>query len=370
MRIAFDQQIFCLQQYGGVSRYFCSLAEHLSQLAGVSVRIVAPLHINAYLSVLPRDLARGWKRPRTMPRVEKVMRAISASLAGPAIRGFRPEIVHQTYFSDSAFMPQGPRRVVTVYDMIHERFASSFAKTDPTTKWKRAAVSRADHVICISQHTRRDLIELFGVPEEKVSVVYLGVDELAPSGAQTEDVASVTSSSPYLLFVGSRGRYKNFKGLLLAYASSAFLKDNFSLLSFGGGQFGGELASLIQQLGLSGKQVKQLEGDDDALGHLYQNAAALIYPSLYEGFGIPPLEAMSLGCPVICSDTSSIPEVVGDAGEYFDPASVESIRFAIEGVLQSPARRNELVQLGARRYRQFRWESCARETHAIYNALI
>ena len=94
-----------------------------------------------------------------------------------------------------------------------------------------------------------------------------------------------------------------------------------------------------------------------------------VYPSKYEGFGIPPLEAMSLDCPVICSNTSSIPEVVGDAGEYFDPYDVDSIMSSIERVLQSSVRRAELVLLGRERCKRFSWKRCAQETLAVYRRL-
>jgi glycosyltransferase involved in cell wall biosynthesis len=241
---------------------------------------------------------------------------------------------------------------------------------DPTTQWKKDAVSRADHVICISENTRRDLVEMFGVAETKVSVVYLGYDELATSGKEPEAVAAVTSSCPYLLYVGTRGGYKNFEGLLRAYASSGFLRDNFSLVTFGDGPFRGEENLLIKELGLSNGQVKQIGGEDNVLGHLYKGAAAFVYPSLYEGFGIPPLEAMSIGCPVICSNTSSLPEVVGNAGEYFDPGSIESIRTALETVLQSTTRRDDLIKMGHMRSASFSWARCADETLAIYRSLI
>jgi len=102
----------------------------------------------------------------------------------------------------------------------------------------------------------------------------------------------------------------------------------------------------------------------------YQNAAAFVYPSLYEGFGIPPLEAMALGCPVICSNTSSVPEIVGVAGEYFDPEHIESIRTSVESVLQSTERRAELIQNGFKKCAEYSWERCASETLAIYRGIV
>jgi glycosyltransferase involved in cell wall biosynthesis len=266
-------------------------------------------------------------------------------------------------------VPKGAKRVITVYDMIHERFASTWLGSEVTTAAKKAAVTRADHVICISESTRRDLLELFDIPEHKVSVTYLGFDTLS-SEKQIASTLTESSHPPYLLYVGGRSGYKNFEGMLRTVASSQFLKNNFSIICFGGGVFTKVEMSLIEKLGMESTKVRQIGGGDDILVHLYQGAEAFVYPSLYEGFGISPLEAMSLGCPVICSNTSSIPEVVGDAGEYFDPGNTESICSAIERVVQSQTRRDELVEKGRKRCAIFSWGRCASETLSIYRSLI
>lgn len=366
MRIAFDQQVFLLQEYGGISRYICSLATHLARLDGVNALIFAPLHYNRHLEGLPRALARGWRVPR-VPKTARPVFALSALLARQAIRRFRPDIVHQTYYSADAYAPEGARRVITVYDMISEQFPAEFAGSQ-FTDTKKIAVSRADHVLCISESTRRDLIELFGVAAERTSVVYLGYDELAPPADTGTWVQN--GSRPYLLYVGSRGGYKNFEALVRAFASSSYLRNGFTVMCFGGGPFiPGELA-LFRQLQLSDVHVRQTSGNDEMLASMYKGAAAFVCPSLYEGFGIPPLEAMSLECPVICGNTSSVPEVVGDAGEYFDPNDSESMRVAIEAVLQSASRSSELVEKGKVRCSLFNWERCARETLDVYRSIL
>jgi glycosyltransferase involved in cell wall biosynthesis len=141
------------------------------------------------------------------------------------------------------------------------------------------------------------------------------------------------------------------------------------VVCFGGGDLREDELELMRELALSPALVEQVGGGDDVLAVYYENAAAFVYPSLYEGFGIPPLEAMALGCPVVCSNTSSIPEVVGDAGEYFDPADVDSIRTSLENVLQSNERRAELIQKGFKKRAEFSWERCAKETLKIYRGL-
>jgi len=260
--------------------------------------------------------------------------------------------------------------VSTVHDMIHERFSNWFSQNDDTARRKRATVSRASHVICISENTRRDLIELYAVDPNKVSVVYLGY-EMLDAGVDSGGVSLALSKfAPYILYVGDRGGYKNCEALLRAYAGSAWLRENFRVVCFGGGLFRADELELIRELSIKPGRIEQVSGGDDVLAGYYRNAAAFVYPSLYEGFGIPPLEAMALGCPVICSNTSSIPEVVGDAGESFDPGQVESIRASIENVLQSSERRAELIRKGSRKCAEYSWDRCASETLKIYRGLV
>ncbi|MEM2154884.1 MAG: glycosyltransferase family 1 protein, partial [Nitrososphaeria archaeon] len=147
------------------------------------------------------------------------------------------------------------------------------------------------------------------------------------------------------------------------------IKHDFKIVCFGGGLFSAEEIDLMIKLGLSEDQVIQISGDDKTLAHLYRNAAVFVYPSLYEGFGIPLLEAMSLGCPVICSNTSSFPEVAGNAAEFFDPYEADSIAVALENVLYSSEKSKHLVNLGYERVKNFSWEKCADETRSIYLSL-
>jgi glycosyltransferase involved in cell wall biosynthesis len=175
---------------------------------------------------------------------------------------------------------------------------------------------------------------------------------------------------PYLLYVGSRRYYKNFKALLQAYALNQQLSDEFKLVCFGGGRLSLAEKAEIQRLKIKEDRILYLEGGDRLLANLYKNAAVFIYPSLYEGFGIPPLEAMSLGCPVVCSNVSSIPEVVGAAGRYFDPNDIEDIGSAIESVVFSENSRTELIVRGSHRAAQFSWRKCAQETYSVYKKLL
>jgi glycosyltransferase involved in cell wall biosynthesis len=257
--------------------------------------------------------------------------------------------------------------VVTVYDMIHELFPSSFSKYDQTRKSKLHAVKRADHVICISESTRRDLLRYVDIPDSKVSVVHLG-HSLAASSANV-DAKTRLASKPYLLYVGQRGGYKNFEGFLRAYAASPALQDQFTVLCFGGGDITQSERAFARSLNVSPTKIVHASGGDASLARAYASAAAFVYPSLYEGFGIPPIEAMSHGCPVIASNTSSIPEVVGDAAELFDPNDLRDMQNAIERVVFSKERAQQLVAKGSERVKDFTWEACALATLNVYRRI-
>ncbi len=369
MNILFDHQIFCHQQYGGISRYFYELASKIKNDGNHKVRIFSPLYINEYFRNGSAVRPAGIRIPKLSGVGRFSALAIDTILALSLIKPRRDvDIFHETYYSGMDCCPPRAKRVITVYDMIHEKFPGSSVFHHQLRLAKAKAVRRADHVICISQNTKRDLIELLDIAEEKTSVVYLGHSLTAPTSAPP--FISIVTGKPYILYVGQRGGHKNFDRLLKAYALSSFLRNSFSLVCFGGNQFTPSEQALMRTLGIYPGSVKHFSGTDDILTNLYVSAAAFVYPSLYEGFGIPPLEAMSFGCPVACSNSSSLPEVVGNAAELFDPTAENDICLAIEKIVSSPDRKRTLIERGHARIRQFSWERCAQDTLNVYRKLL
>jgi glycosyltransferase involved in cell wall biosynthesis len=365
MRIAYDYQTFTLQAYGGISRYYIRLSEELKE-KGEEVKIFAPYHCNQLLSTLDRSMVQGKKiYTRDFPKpVALALLIANHVLSKGVISKWKPDLVHETYYAMSRSGPKKSPAVITVYDMIHEKFSHYFHKADPTSFLKQLAIKRADHIICISESTKRDLVQLFPAVENKVSVVHLGFSlfEL--------EQKNVLEERPYLLYVGSRNGHKNFISLVHAFANSEKLRSDFDLVAFGGGALSAIELDLISNLKFRPMQVRQMSGDDNKLALYYKNASAFVYPSYYEGFGLPPLEAMAQNCPVISSNTSSMPEVIGEAGEYFDPSSTDQIAKAIENVVYSPSRRDELINLGKERLGLFTWSNCASKTQQIYRQLL
>jgi glycosyltransferase involved in cell wall biosynthesis len=366
MRIAYDHQAFSLQSYGGISRYFTCLAQGLIDLEH-QVQVFAPLHRNRYVVNLPSGVVNGYEFNKFPPQSKSLFAIYNQVVSRKKIANWQPDLVHETYYSGFGSAPRNCPTVITVYDMIHELFRAEFPASNNITKLKKTAVERADHVICISENTKQDLMRFLGVPASKISVVYLGFDKF--SETPTAPVASY-NGRPFLLYVGDRHQgYKNFAGFLRAVASSKSLLEDFEIVAFGNKRFSSIELALIQSLGFTTNQVKQVSGDDVLLGNYYHAAQAFVYPSHYEGFGIPPLEAMAHQCPVISANSSSMPEVIGDAAEFFTPTSIDDMRRAIESVVYSESRRDDLRKKGEARLPHFSWDKCSFETLAVYQSL-
>jgi len=369
MRIAFDHQAFCLQKTGGISRYFYHLIEQLFTL-NQTVKAFAPVYRNQYARQLARGVVAGCYISDYPRYCADAAVALNGTVARNQVRAWRPDIVHETYFSNRRSGSKAQPNVLTVFDMISERGfgGAEIAANTLKQSTKYAAVERADHVICISEHARQDLIQIYNVAPEKTSTIHLGCEVIA-AGSAPQPQHSNTDQRPYLLYVGLRSGYKNFARFVEAVASSAQLQSSFDIVAFGGGGFSSTEQALLQELKFRPRQVRQIEGDDAALAMHYAQASALVYPSCYEGFGLPPLEAMAYRCPVVSSQASALPEIIGNAAEFFDPSDVSSIAQAIQNVVLSSTYAQALIEKGLARVGQFTWQQCAQKHLALYQSL-
>jgi glycosyltransferase involved in cell wall biosynthesis len=266
-------------------------------------------------------------------------------------------LVHLSYYRSS--WSWAAPTVVTVYDLISLKYPN-LTVPDRQSAYLLDNVRRASAVIAISEHTRSDLLEIPGISPEKVRTVLCGVTQPSPDEATTKP----PKSAGYLLFVGPRGGYKNWANLLRALELPEL--QEVELLCFGGGPPTQAELDLLSKHRLRSTRVTFAVGDDLTLGAAYRNAAALVYPSLYEGFGLPVLEAMIRSCPVVASRSASIPEVAGSAAELVDAQDPGALAHGILRSLDS-FRRSELIQLGLRRAEELSWEKSARATSRIYD---
>lgn len=364
MRIAFDPQIFSMQEYGGVSRYFYETAVHLARLADTDVRVLAFAHINAYLSGARRGTVVGTRVPAIPVPARRLLIGANQLLGRAWLARHEVDIVHETYYSRARIARRGLPTILTIFDMIHEKFPEYAPRTQRVARAKRAAIDRADHLICISESTKRDLVALLDVDPSRASVVRLGFTSVDAGDAPRPLAA------PYLLYVGKRGGYKDFETLLRAYAAAPAVARQFQLVCFGDAPFSARERALMRTLGLAPGRVLHASGDDSRLAGHYRHAALFVFPSRYEGFGLPPLEAMAHDCPVVCSDAASLPEVVGDAAQLFAAGDVEALRAAMEAVLGSPELAARLRRQGREQAAGFSWDACARQTRAVYASVL
>lgn len=369
MRIAFDHQAFSRQKYGGVSRIYINLASIFHQSSFNDVRIFSNVYINKFLAQLPSTLIDGKYITKYPPLSKPLIRYFLTRYSKPAISKWKADIVHETYFSSTKTGPEGVPTVLTVYDMIHELFPEQFFFWDRTRHNKRDAIGRANHVICISESTKNDLTRLYQISPEKISVIHLAANSMEVITSSDDESYPQNNNRPFILYVGQRSGYKNSKRFVTAFFNTADLFKQFDLICFGGGKFTRKERFMHKKLGAD-KYIFQVSGDDELLSLLYRSATAFVCPSLYEGFGITLLESMTCKCPVICSNTSSIPEVAGDAAEYFDPLDENAIVRSLRNVLLSPERQKELIQKGSQRLSSFSWEKCAKQTLEVYEKVV
>jgi len=355
MKIQYDHQIFSMQKYGGISRYFANLHNGISALDSYDSDLGLLFSDNVYLkdNRLPAQwLSSVVKKPSRRYKYNKWYSKYQ--LGQNNFDVFHPTFYHP-YFLRSLKKPF----VLTVHDMINELFPEYYA-TDPFTGYKARLIAKADHIIAISESTKKDLQKLFDVDDKRISVIHLS--NYVPVRLGSQEEAPVDD---YMLFVGDRFGYKNFDRFLRA-AAPLLIKHSIKLVCAGGGAFNANETRLINELHVTGK-VQQSSVSDIALAGLYKNAIAFIYPSLYEGFGLPVLEAFANNCPLIVSNTSSLPEVAGDAAEYFDPADTGSITFAIDKVISNKALQHELRIKGTTRVKLFDHETCLKKTLRVYD---
>ena len=355
--VVYGPEIWSLQNEGGISRYFQELIGGLSN-NGIQGKILTQSNTNSRYEEINAPNFEV-KQLTTGPKVSREIDAL-LKLAGDG------SILHPTYYSKNLKgIKNNTPIVVTVFDMISELYPERKPRFRKVVDVKRLSVENSDLVLSISERTKRDLIELYGVAEDKIVVTYLGSNlHLIP---QTKSVTDVKGE--FILYVGKRSGYKNFSNFIKAYSQSKTLNRNFVVIAVGGGKFESDEISELRQLGISQK-VTQVDANDSQLAMYYRSAACLVYPSLYEGFGLPPVEAMSLNCVVVGSSGGSIPEVCKDAAQYFDPTSIDSIEKVITSTLADEQLMFQMRKTGLLLAKSYSWEKTASDTLSAYRTLI
>lgn len=259
-------------------------------------------------------------------------------------------------------------QIIALLDVSYKYFPQLFKKKDlfKLNLWGGKSLKEAKHVITISQSSKDDIIKEYSVPSSKVSVIHLGIREITASKMSKGELFNKYNiHSPYILFVGTIQPRKNINRLIEAFKTLDDQEHELVIVGKKGWNYEDTLF-LPEKLGIESK-VRFLHTVSDAdLAHFYKNAQIFILPSLYEGFGLPILEAMKYGCPVITSNVSSLPEAGGDAAEYVDPENVNDIAAKLEKVLSDKNLREKMIKKGYEQVKKFSWEKAAKEVLQVF----
>lgn len=366
MKILYDHQIFSSQKFGGVSRYFYELIKEYSSMDDMFVDVSLIFSNNHYISNSELVKHKNFFPKLNFKGKGRIQSLLNEYLTIQMLKKRDFNVFHPTYYDPYFLKYIGNKPfVLTVYDMIHEKFKDIFPLNDPTAANKKILAEKSSKIIAISASTKNDLVDILGINEDKIDVVYLG------SSIESANPVKLSFKLPhkYILFVGFRNRHKNFNRFITAVAPLLKSDDELNVVCAGGGRFKQDEIEILNNLNII-NHVQQYDVDDNILAEFYKRTLLFVFPSLYEGFGIPVLEAFACACPMACSNSSSLPEIGGDGAIYFDPYSIDSIHDVVQNGIYNDALRETLISNGRERLQKFSWKKTAEETKRIYEGIL
>jgi glycosyltransferase involved in cell wall biosynthesis len=365
LRIYYDGIIYSMYRHrpGGISNFFDHLISGVASQHDCLLTSLRPAHLphpsGQLLAIARHNIS---IRPG---RFNNPLRRQSFSIRAGL---FRPDLIHPTYYEAPLIHRIRAPLVYTVHDMIHEKWRDQLDPTGQAIEAKRRCFEAASALPCDSESTLRDLLELYPHLEPKASVIHLA-GNLKPGLASCSEKAANQQNEQYLLYVGARSSYKNFTRLALAF-SRVMATFPMLRLKLVGAPLASDEVDLLNALSIFTRVDVHVGLPDAALAELYRHAIAFVYPSLYEGFGLPLLEAMAMNTPVLAANTSSIPEVASDAALLFNPWSVDSIADAILQIAGKPELGEELRRKGQRQCLRFSWDKTTSGYLNLYRQLV
>lgn len=357
MKIIFDHQIFSYQKYGGASKYFAELIHRLPKDCRFTTTIfsnneyVKEYDLFQIINFFPNQWFRGQGR---------IMNELNKPYSLFQLYKKQYDIFHQTHFETYCLRAIGNKPMVTTF---HDTNFSNYNKNDHIVNLQRKSIARANKIIAISHNTKNDLVNLFNIPEDKVEVIYHGIDH-----NQKRLINERIVENPYILFVGDRAGYKNFERFVVAFSHIADKYKDLSLVCTRN-KFTANEVKYFKELKIEDRII-HISASEPILTRLYQDAEMFVFPSLYEGFGMPILEAMIQECPVVLANSSCFPEIAVDSGLYFDPLNIESIYESMRKVLDDSTLKAELIEKGKERVRFFSWDKNVEQHLNLYKSLI
>ncbi len=376
MKVLYDYQAFAMQSHGGVSKSFAELITHLP--LDVKYEIAVNENPNIYLKDYIfrsdvrsfRDRLNAFLGGHKFKGKKLIYNAVSLfsykskenernkDYAVRVLKRNDFDIFHPTYFDDYFlnYLNQKPF-VLTIHDMIPELFPEYFEIDDFQVEMKKKLAPLAAHIIAVSENTKKDIVEILGVDEKKISVIYHGKPDVSLNFS-----AHSPYSFPYLLYVGQRWAYKNFETFLYSFAKLAKLDSKINLVCTSE-QFNSKELKIIDNLDLKGRIIHSFVTTEQ-LFNLYHHALAFVYPSQYEGFGMPILEAFACSCPVLLNDTSCFREIGGKAALYFNMDRDKSNFIDVYVAMKD--QREKMIAQGHERLTLFSWKTSANKLTDVY----
>jgi glycosyltransferase involved in cell wall biosynthesis len=361
MKILLDPQAYNMQTFGGISRYHTEVLVELQKNPDITIEcpIVYSdnLHLKEYglFDNFRNRMAHNKMFPKFLrKKLIKKFRKKNIKLTKKALAKQDFDVFVSTYYDPYFLDYIGDKPfVLTLHDMIHDLFPQYFTRDKYTVSRKKLLLEKATRVIAVSENTKKDILEFYPhIDADKIDVVYLS------QSIDTVSKVNVGLPEKYILFVGNRTIYKNFNFFIEAVAPLLHADSNLFVVAAGGNGFEKDEAGLLQKLQIS-SQVIQQNFEDNELASYYSQAQCFAFPSEYEGFGIPVLEAMACGCPVVLAYHSSFPEVAGDAGVYFELHNGEDLKSKIQNLLEDQTLRQDYSRKGIERAAQFSWKQTA-----------
>lgn len=362
LRVLYDGFIYGLQSNGGINRYFSELIARLPE--DFSPALLSTLRREQNFPHHPR--LRVFEHARFAFRPGRLAYWLEQHLFRRDMRSFSPHIIHPSYHH--TLLRLAPKDipgslVYTAYDCLYDVFAEQYDPKGIERAALQVMLERADRVLAISEATKSDIVHYYGLAPEKIRVQYLGASLCNLPQQGEEEKKKADHETPYFLFVGNRWHYKRFPLALRAFQILHERKKDVELYVVGP-PFNPDEKSMLPQ------GVREIGPVSDAeLALFYRHALALVYPSVYEGFGLPVLEAMSLGTPVIACQRASLPEVAGKAGILIEPDNLEALHAAMELLLESESERSTRSLLGREQAKHFSWEQASRVLLKTYEEL-
>ncbi|MEI8389690.1 MAG: glycosyltransferase family 1 protein [bacterium] len=368
MKILYDPQIFNLQIFGGISLYYKKLLEEFYKETDINFKLPLIYSDNKYLKNLQFINAFSLNG-RNIPFKKQSIKLLNAINRNKTIKELIDQdfdIYHPTYFDDYFlnYIKNKPY-ILTVHDMTNEVLPEYFVfdkKADETIKIKNRLIEKANRIIAISENTKNDIIKFCEIDEDKIDVIYHGL----PFESLEKQMKKYDLPERYILFVGQRSKYKNFINYLLSISNILNEDESLYLVSAGGNPFTEEEKDLIDSLKLTNKIIYKPIDKEESLITFYKNALCFVFPSLYEGFGFPILEAFQCDCPLLSSNTSSFPEIAQNAAIYIDPYSNESMEEGTKKLIYNETLRQELIIRGREQLKRFSWKETAELTKQSY----